>query len=209
MNRGQKLQHFQQPQAVPASGSITLKVTRGGNVAATALPYVLFLAASEGSSYSEQIRKNLPAGVAYDGLTYDQFGSAIFAFSEEVGETSGTVTISCDESPYRDVLENSKMDLLIFNRLKFSVPDVAQIDQADQALKLTESNIFGTGGDTPAVPSNFKNPGDFQNTQFFVPLSGPIDKNTGIVSKQITDRTSTIVFFFSKFLKYNADLLIG
>ena len=151
------------------AAQFTIRVRRNSiNIANGILPVALFGWQKYLSQYNQELSNQnvLPtATTGYDGVvggitSAPNASDLVFSYTD--GVNTDTLTVSCDENPYTEVLGASAFAPMLIQKIRMSLSDETQNSQFQQGIQVLRSTIFGKTTRQTIVPSTQKSPLQFQ-----------------------------------------------
>ena len=96
--------------------------------------------------------------------------------------TLGLRVVRCKETGFGSVLEALVEDTFTLNKIRYNIPDSAQIDQFAEDIGVFDLSLFGKFGSDSLNPNTFKDPDQQQTNIIDIPFGKKFTKNTALSS---------------------------
>lgn len=96
--------------------------------------------------------------------------------------TLGLRVIRCKETGFGSVIEALVEDTFTLNKIRYNIPDNAQIDQFAEDMGVFDLSLFGKFGSDSLNPNTFKDPDQQQTGIIDIPFGKKFTKNTALAS---------------------------
>jgi hypothetical protein len=186
-------------------GVFKMNIQRIGITIANELPAVLFGSSDALTGYTKVLGASLPVGVSLVGfqngmhvqindktdpkqLTFfdDAFAnrdSVRFLYSD--GTNADVIKITCDQNPYPIILDQSALDMMLVNGVRFKTANSANYAQLSASLKPFRRTTLGKSTDDSVNLDTFFSPNQFQQGTIDYEINTTLDKETSIVMQII------------------------
>ena len=186
-------------------GVFKMNIQRIGVTIASELPVVLFGSSDALTAYTKVLGASLPAGVSLVGfqngmhcqiadktdakqLTFfdDAFNNRdSVRFCYKSGADVDVIKITCDQNPYPIILDQSALDMMLVNGIRFKTANSANYAQLSASLKPFRRTTLGKSTDDSVNLDTFFSPNQFQSGTIDYEINSTLDKETSIVMQII------------------------
>jgi hypothetical protein len=186
-------------------GVFKMNIQRIGITISSELPAVLFGSSDALTGYSKVLGASLPVGVSLVGFqngmhiqildntdakqvtffetAFANRDSVRFAYSD--GTNLDVIKITCDQNPYPIILDQSALDMMLVNGIRFKTANSANYAQLSASLKPFRRTTLGKSTDDSVNLDTFFSPNQFQQGTIDYEINTTLDKETSIVMQVI------------------------
>lgn len=164
------------------------------------LECAIFGPASFENGYQDFINPSTGGTVAVTGGTNVALPNSV-RFTHVNGLNTDIIEVTCPQCPYPTLLKYMQTDLFVINNIRYSISDLAAIDQFNNKFEFRKISIFGREDRNPISPISFKKPTDDQDLIIDMPVRQIMDKETAIVLS-LTDTATPLEINLSIFVDY-------
>lgn len=166
------------------------------------LECALFGPAAFENGYQDFINPSTGGSVSVAGGTNVNLPTSV-RFTHVNGLNQDIIEVTCPQCPYPTLLRYMQSDLFVINNIRYSINDVAALDQYNNKFEFRKISIFGREDKNPISPISFKRPENDQDTIIDMTVRQIMDKETAIVLS-LTDTVAPLEINLSIFVDYFA-----